>query len=183
MRTISGVLTQQFLSKIFGNLITTLAFCTRLQPFRHKSSWFYLIFLAVSQSVFRDIRVKTFTVHFVFFYENLTKILQHGSKLWFFLPRSHIGRDSGFSSKIGIIPTKSGMVGQYAYSCDGRKVKGRSGTSLWPLKSGRPPLFLSLLFRQGKMAAMFSTCRVNEWIWMCICSISLTLPVIFDVFL
>ena len=46
-------------------------------------------------------------LHFVFFYKNFTKISQHESKLGFFPSRSHIGRDSGCSSKIGIIPTKS----------------------------------------------------------------------------
>ena len=50
-------------------------------------------------------------LHCVFFYENLTKISQHESKSGFFLSRSHtIVRDSGFSSKIGIIPTKSGWL-------------------------------------------------------------------------
>ena len=50
-------------------------------------------------------------LHCVFFYENLTKISQHESKSGFFLSRSHtIGRDSGFSSKIGIIATKSGWL-------------------------------------------------------------------------
>ena len=42
-------------------------------------------------------------MHFVFFYENLTKISQSESKSVFFLSRSHIGRDSGFSSKIGMV--------------------------------------------------------------------------------
>ena len=50
------------------------------------------------------------TLHFVFFYENLTKLSQHESNSGFFLSRSHIGRDSGFSSKIRIIPTKSGRL-------------------------------------------------------------------------
>ena len=42
--------------------------------------------------------------HFVFFYKNLTKVSQHESKSGFFLlARSHIGRNSGFSSKIGMV--------------------------------------------------------------------------------
>ena len=42
-------------------------------------------------------------LHFVFFYKNLTKILQHESKSGFFLSRSHIGRGSGLTSKIGMV--------------------------------------------------------------------------------
>ena len=38
------------------------------------------------------------------------KISHHESKSGFFLSRSHIGGDSGFSSKIRIIPTKSGWL-------------------------------------------------------------------------
>ena len=74
------------MSKIFGNLIATFAF---LQFFRSSE-------LSI--------------LHFVFFYENLTKISQHELKSGFFLSWSHIGWDSGFSSKIRIIPTKSGWL-------------------------------------------------------------------------
>ena len=43
-------------------------------------------------------------MHFVFFYKNLTKVSQHESKsVFFLLARSHIGRNSGFSSKIGMV--------------------------------------------------------------------------------
>ena len=38
------------------------------------------------------------------------KISQHESKSGFFLSLSHIGWDSGLSSKIGIIPMKSGWL-------------------------------------------------------------------------
>ena len=54
-------------------------------------------------------------LHFVFFYENLTKILQHESKSGFFLSRSHIGRDLGLTSKIGMVPTKSGWLDSLCY--------------------------------------------------------------------
>ena len=54
-------------------------------------------------------------LHFVFSYEKLTKILQHESKSGFFLSRSHIGRDSGLTSKIGMIPTKSGWLDSLCY--------------------------------------------------------------------
>ena len=64
-------------------------------------------FLAVS-SIFQDIRVKYSA--FCFLYENLMKISQHESKSGFFLSRLHIGWDSGFSSKIGIVPMKSGWL-------------------------------------------------------------------------
>ena len=56
------------------------------------------------------------TLHFVFFYENLTKISQHELKSGFFLSRSHIGRNSGFSIKIRIIPTKSGWLDSLRFS-------------------------------------------------------------------
>ena len=52
---------------------------------------------------------------FVSFYQNLTKISQYKSKSRFFLSLSHIGRDSGFSSKIGTIPTKSGWLDRLHY--------------------------------------------------------------------
>ena len=38
------------------------------------------------------------------------KMSQQESKSGFFLSQSHIDQDSGFSSKIGIIPTKSGWL-------------------------------------------------------------------------
>ena len=50
--------------------------------------------------------------HFVFYYENLTEISQHESKSLFFLSRSHIGRDSGFSEQNQDYPDEIGMVGQ-----------------------------------------------------------------------
>ena len=40
------------------------------------------------------------------YYENLTEMTEQMSKSGFFISRPHIGRDSGFSSKIGVIPTK-----------------------------------------------------------------------------
>ena len=46
-------------------------------------------------------------LHSVFFYENLTKISLHESKSGFFQPRSHIGRDSGFSRKMGWLDSLS----------------------------------------------------------------------------
>ena len=57
------------------------------------------------------------SLHFIFFYENLMKILQHKSKSGFFLSRSHIGQDSGFSSKNQDNPDEIGMVGKL-YSSD-----------------------------------------------------------------
>ena len=71
------------MSKIFDNLITT-----------------YVFFGTSELSI----------LHFVFCYENLTKISQHESKSGFFLSRSHIGWDSGFSSKIRIILMKLGWL-------------------------------------------------------------------------
>ena len=48
-------------------------------------------------------------------HKNSCSVSEQVSKLVFFLFRSHIGRDSGFSSKNGKIPTTSGcMVGQSA---------------------------------------------------------------------
>ena len=66
--------------------------------------WYFLQFL----QFFRTSELSI--LHFVFVYENLTKISQHESKSEFFRSRSHIGRGSGFSSKIGMILTKSGVL-------------------------------------------------------------------------
>ena len=82
-----------FRSKIFDiNLIATFDFI-------NISCSFFFSFSGTSQLSI---------LHFVFFNKNLTKISQYESKSGFFLSRSHIGRDSGLSSKIGIIATKSG---------------------------------------------------------------------------
>ena len=66
----------------------------------------YLILLDISCSFLNFLGHQLCILHFVYFHENLTNIAQHESKSGFFLSRSHIGRDSGFSSKIRIIPTK-----------------------------------------------------------------------------
>ena len=59
-------------------------------------------------------RVKYCIHNFVFlyskYYENLTKMTEQMLKSGFFLFRLLIGQDSGFSSKIGVIPTKSGWL-------------------------------------------------------------------------
>ena len=85
----SNVLTQRFLSKTFSNLIATFDI----------SCSFFSFFGTSELSI----------LHFVF-YENLTKISHHESKSGFFLSRSHIDRDLGFSSKIGIIQMKLGWL-------------------------------------------------------------------------
>ena len=45
----------------------------------------------------------------------MLKISQHESKSGFGLSRSHVGRDSGFSRKIAIIPTKSGWLDSLSF--------------------------------------------------------------------
>ena len=61
-------------------------------------------------------------LHFVFFYENLTKISQHESKSGLFPSRSRIGRDSGFSSKIGESPDE---------------IRGGDGWTVWCISRAR----------------------------------------------
>ena len=51
-----------------------------------------LRYFLAAPSVFRSSELSI--LHFVSFYENLTKISQHESKSGFFLSRSHVGRDS-----------------------------------------------------------------------------------------
>ena len=81
-----GVLTQQFLSKIFSN---------------------FLFFRISENSIF------AFSFLLREFDDNITTRVQ----IEIFLSRSHIGQDSGFSSKIRIIPTKSGWFIQSAIKC------------------------------------------------------------------
>ena len=99
---ISDVLTQQSLSKIFSNLITTFVY----NPFGIKVLGFICYFLQFLEFFGKS---ELSILHFIFFYENLMKMSQHNLKSRFFQSQSHIGQDLG-SSKIGIIPTKSGRL-------------------------------------------------------------------------
>ena len=68
-------------------------------------------FTILNLPVYLDIRVKYFVILYGKHYENLTKMSSQGccslkemSKPRFFTSRRHMDRDSGFSSKIAIIP-------------------------------------------------------------------------------
>ena len=73
--------------------------------FSHTSTRFCFIFQAVYLS-FLGIRCSCL---FIIIRIHL-KISKQMSKSGFFLSRSHVGRDSGFSSKIGRIATRSGWL-------------------------------------------------------------------------
>ena len=86
---------------------------------------FMLIYVRVSSStsagsyvIFRFSIFLVSVKYALFLYKhnkNSCAVSEQVSKLGFFLFRSHIGRDSGFSSKNGKIPTTSGWLDSLLY--------------------------------------------------------------------
>ena len=102
LKSYSCVWRGRFLSKTFAKSIVFNAFfCV----FSHTSTQFYFIFQAVYLS-FRGISFKyTLLRVLVYFIIRIHLKTSNRQMSGFFLSRSHIGQDLGFSSKIERIPT------------------------------------------------------------------------------
>ena len=105
---ISGVLRGQFLSKMSAKSIVIL--CLFLFAWFRVQVLDFILYYFVQFLKFSGHQFLLSIICYVFLYKYHKSSFGNVKIEIFFLPWSHIGRDSGFSSKIGRIPMKSGWT-------------------------------------------------------------------------